>query len=191
MLVSQRLLLRLFTGSDAPALLALSLANCGFMRPWEPRRDDAGFTLAATEQSIQEQQRQWSEDLGYSFGVWDRTASTLIGRVTLSRVTRRAFQNCGVGYWLDMTHNGRGYMTEAVRLVVGYAFGELGFHRVEAATLLHNVGSIRVLEKTGFRREGLALRYLQINGRWQDHYLWAITSEEWPAAGTLPSEGRG
>ncbi len=191
MLVSQRLLLRPFTGSDAPALLAVSLANRGFMRPWEPRRDDAGFTLAATEQSIQEQQRQWSEDLGYSFGVWDRTASTLIGRVTLSRVTRRAFQNCGVGYWLDMTHNGRGYMTEAVRLVVGYAFGELGFHRVEAGTLLHNVGSIRVLEKTGFRREGLALRYLQINGRWQDHYLWAITSEEWPAAGTLPSEGRG
>ncbi len=181
MLVSHRLLLRPFTGSDAPALLAVSLANRDFMRPWEPRKNDEAFTLTAMEQSIQEQQRQWSENRGYGFGVWEQAGGTLIGRAALSRITRGAFQNCGLGYWLDAAHNGRGYMTEAVRLVLGYAFGELGFHRVEAATLLHNVGSIRVLEKTGFRREGLALRYLQIDGRWQDHCLWAITSEEWPA----------
>ena len=182
MLVSQRLLLRPLTRDDAPALLAVSLVNRAFMRPWEPRRDVEAYTLEAMEQGVEEQQRQWSEDRGYSFGVWEQAAGTLIGRVTLSRITRRAFQNCGLGYWLDAAHNGRGYTTEAVRLVLDYAFGELGFHRVEAATLLHNVGSIRVLEKTGFRREGLALRYLQIDGRWQDHYLWAITSEEWPAA---------
>ena len=178
MLVSERLLLRPFTPADAPELLAITRANRIFLRPWEPRRAEAAFTLRAIEQSIRDQQREWSEDRGYVFGIWERTSGKLIGRVTLSRITRRAFQNCGLGYWLDEAHNGRGYMTEAVRLVVGFAFEDLGFHRVEAATLLGNAGSIRVLEKVRFRREGLALRYLQIDDRWQDHYLFAITAEE-------------
>ena len=179
MLTSPRLVLRPLVPGDAPELLALMLANRAFLEPWSPRADDSDYTLAAVQQNIALQQEHWGEDRGYGFGIFERESGGLIGRITLSRITRGPFQNCGLGYWLDERHNGHGLMSEAVRLVLGYAFGELGFHRVEAATLLHNAGSMRVLEKAGFRREGLARRYLQIDGRWQDHYLFAITTEEW------------
>jgi ribosomal-protein-alanine N-acetyltransferase len=178
MLTTPRLILRPLVLDDAPELLALRRANRDFLKPWEPRSDDSQFTRSAIERTIVEQQDLWKQDRGYSFGIFEQGEHALIGRVTLSRITRGAFQNCGLGYWLDQVHNGRGLATEAVQAVVGFAFGELGFHRVEAATLLHNVSSMRVLEKAGFRREGLALRYLQIDGRWQDHYLFAMTAEE-------------
>ena len=178
MLTTPRLMLRPLVLDDAPELLALRRANRDFLKPWEPRRDDSQFTRLAIERVILEQQDLWKQDRGYSFGIFEQSEHALIGWVTLSRITRGAFQNCGLGYWLDQAHNGQGLATEAVQAVVGFAFGELGFHRVEAATLLHNVASMRVLEKVGFRREGLALRYLQIDGRWQDHYLFALTAEE-------------
>ncbi len=98
--------------------------------------------------------------------------------MSLSQIFHGPFRSCIVGYFLDEAVNGRGYTTEALGLVVGHAFGELGLHRVQAGVMPRNVGSIRVLEKLGFRREGLALRYLRINGVWEDHLLYAITAEE-------------
>ncbi len=101
-----------------------------------------------------------------------------MGRLTLSQVFRKAFRNCYLGYWVGREHNGRGYATEAVRLSVDYAFGELGLHRVQANVMTKNRRSARVLEKAGFRKEGLALRYLCIAGAWEDHDTYALTAEE-------------
>ena len=89
------------------------------------------------------------------------------------------FESAYLGYSVSERHNGRGYATEAVRQVLAVAFEELGLHRVQAAVMPINLASIRVLEKAGFREEGLALRYLQINGVWEDHKLFALTAEEW------------
>ncbi|MBI3725865.1 GNAT family N-acetyltransferase [bacterium] len=91
---------------------------------------------------------------------------------------RGPFRNAHLGYWIDREHQGRGLTTEAVRLLLAFAFGPLALHRVQAAVMPRNRASCRVLEKAGFRREGLARRYLMIDGKWRDHLIYAITIEE-------------
>ncbi len=93
-------------------------------------------------------------------------------------VVRGPWQNANIGYYVDRTWNGRGVCTEAVGLVVGFAFDRAGLHRVQAAVMPRNTPSIRVLEKNGFRREGLAPRYLQIDGVWENHVIFARTTED-------------
>lgn len=97
----------------------------------------------------------------------DASAGTIVGRATLSGLVRGPFQSANLGYWIDGALNGRGLATA----VVGASRGELGLHRLQAATLRHNAGSQRVLERNGFERIGSAPRYLKIAGRWQDHDL--------------------
>jgi ribosomal-protein-alanine N-acetyltransferase len=177
MLSTDRLTLRPLDDDDAAALLGLLLANRAFLEPWNPRSAPGYFTLEGVLADIRDKRRQQEADAVYSLGIFERVGGALLGRITLSRITRGPFQNAGLGYWLDERHNGRGLMSEAVGAVLTYAFGPLGLHRVEAATLLHNHGSQRVLMKNGFVRIGVSLRYLQIDGCWQDHVLFAVTSD--------------
>jgi [ribosomal protein S5]-alanine N-acetyltransferase len=104
----------------------------------------------------------------------------VIGRITLNNVVRGAFQSCSVGYFVRSAANGRGHASAAVREMLRLAFDELGLHRVEAGTLVHNVRSQRVLERNGFVRFGLAPRYLRIQGRWQDHVLFQVLNPAMP-----------
>ena len=83
-------------------------------------------------------------------------------------------QSCTLGYWVGAKYAKQGYMTAAVRAVIPFVFDSLELHRLEAACLPSNTASIKLLEKTGFKREGLARRYLRINGVWQDHLLYAL-----------------
>jgi ribosomal-protein-alanine N-acetyltransferase len=103
----------------------------------------------------------------------------VIGRIALGGVLRGAFQNAYLGYWIDVANQGLGLMPEAVRAATTFAFRGVGLHRVQAAVMPRNTRSMRVLEKVGYRREGMALRYLSIAGAWEDHVLFAITAEEW------------
>jgi ribosomal-protein-alanine N-acetyltransferase len=95
-----------------------------------------------------------------------------VGRVTLSNIVRGAFQSCNLGYWVGRDDNGRGFATAAVGDVVQVAFDDLCLHRIEAGTLLRNIGSQRVLERNGFVRYGIAPQYLNIAGSWQDHAMY-------------------
>ncbi|NYJ08360.1 GNAT family N-acetyltransferase [Petropleomorpha daqingensis] len=153
---------------DAAALAALALANRAFLAPWEPVRPDAYFT--------EEQQRATLR--GFAAQDPPLTVPCVIlvdgepaGRINVNNVVRGAFWSADLGYWVAQEHNGRGVGTVAVAGVLRLAFGELGLHRVQAATLLHNTGSQRVLERNGFTRIGVAPRYLRIAGEWQDHVL--------------------
>jgi [ribosomal protein S5]-alanine N-acetyltransferase len=92
---------------------------------------------------------------------------------------RGPWQNATLGYWVDEHAGGRGHATRAVRLALRYAFEEVGLHRVQPAIIPRNIRSLRVAEKVGFRREGRALRYLKINGTWEDHEIYALTAEDW------------
>ncbi len=103
----------------------------------------------------------------------------LVGGVTLSNIRRRAAQAASLGYWMGVNRAGKGIMTRAVGLLLPFVFNELRLHRLEAACLPHNSASIRVLEKNGFRKEGLAENYLLINGKWQDQLLFALTLERY------------
>jgi [ribosomal protein S5]-alanine N-acetyltransferase len=177
-LEGQEIYLRLLDKRDAPALLRVYSLNRHFLTPWEPTRDTDFYTLAGQERMIGYLEEAARQDEAYSFGIFHRATRTLIGRITLSSVQRGIALSANLGYFLAEQYNGRGYTTDAVRLVLRFAFEVLGLHRVQAATLLHNIGSQRVLAKAGFRQEGLALRYLKINDEWSDHYLFGITVEE-------------
>ena len=92
---------------------------------------------------------------------------------------RSSFQNAYVGYWIDEALAGRGLMPEAVVVLARFAFEELGLHRLQISIIPRNAASRRVPEKLGLRDEGIAVRYLEINGIWEDHVRYAITAEEW------------
>jgi len=122
---------------------------------------------------------EWRKDMRFTvFAFRKGDERSVLGRFSL-QVQRGVFQNAYLGYWCDVDEQGRGLTTECVRAMVTFAFGPLGLHRVQAAVMPNNPGSLRVLDKAGFRREGLAERYLQIAGVWADHVLFATTIEEW------------
>jgi ribosomal-protein-alanine N-acetyltransferase len=109
----------------------------------------------------------------YPYFIFDSSAGALVGGATLSNIRRGSSQAASLGYWMGAPYAGRGYMRDAVATLLPVAFGPLRLHRIEAATMLTNAASIRVLESCGFEREGLARSYLKINGRWEDHLLYA------------------
>lgn len=173
---------------DVRAMTALVVRNRPFLQPFEPTRPDRYFTRAGQRAQVRQSIRDRRLDIAHGFGVFAASSGDLIGRIRLSGVERGAFQGGNVGYFIDREHAGRGLMTEAVGLLVDHAFGDLNLHRVEAGVMPRNAASIRVLEKNGFLREGLARRYLRIDGAWEDHHLYAITREDWervsPSAAT-------
>lgn len=103
----------------------------------------------------------------------------IVGGMALSQIFRKAFQNAYLGYYLAEKFTGKGYMTEAVELVLRFAFKELKLHRVEANVQPENLASIAVLQRCGFTREGFSPKYLKIGGRWRDHLRFAIIVEDW------------
>lgn len=163
--------------SDAEALYSLRNINREFFKPFEPLREDSDFTLQSMVANIADAMEKSENDLSYSFGIFSIGSKELLGRINLSNVSRGAFQSCTLGYFLDEKHNGKGYMSSAIGLVVRKAFDELSLHRVQAAVMPRNVGSIRALEKNGFIFEGLSKYYLQINGVWEDHHIYSLTTE--------------
>lgn len=166
--------LRLLRADDAAAALAYAIENRRFLEDWEPVRDDSWYTRAAQLADIEAAVADEAADRRYAFGVF--RGDELVGRITLNQVVRGVFQNAYLGYSIGQRWNGRGFATEAVRLALEYAFGEAGLHRVQAAVMPRNTGSIRVLEKNGFREEGFAVGYLCINGVWEDHRIFARTA---------------
>ncbi len=175
----QTVFLRSLTADDSKALLALRLRNRDFFAPYEPLTTEADFTLKAVRDSLEHAMREEEEDRAYSFGIFACDDEALAGRIRLTNVFRGPWQNANIGYYVDQDRNSKGYGTEAVRLVTSFAFAEAKLHRVQAGVMTDNVRSIRVLEKAAFRREGLALRYLNIGGAWRDHFIYATTVEEW------------
>jgi ribosomal-protein-alanine N-acetyltransferase len=171
--------LRQLEVGDAQTLLDVLLRDRAFLDRWEPVRKDTFFTLETQQRGLARLRE--AEDFA-DFGIFIEDGDELVGRLQLSGISPSPFENAYLGYFVSEQHNGRGYATEAVRQAVDAAFGELDLHRVQAAVIPRNVASVRVLEKAGFRHEGLALRYLQIAGVWEDHLLYAVTAEEWPSA---------
>ena len=103
----------------------------------------------------------------------------LIGSVTLSGIVYGSFQNAFLGYKMDARYVRRGYMKEALATVMDYAFGELELHRLEANVMPRNTASLALLRSLGFREEGLAAAYLQIQGVWEDHLHMVMLREQW------------
>ena len=154
--------IRPLTPADAGELAALLVENREFLAPFEPVRTERFFTVAGQRERIER---------GTAMGFAILADAGIAGTVTISNVIRGHFRSASLGYWVADRLGGRGLATNAVGEVVALAFGELGLHRLEAAALVENVPSRRVLEKNGFEQIGLARRYLEIAGEWRDHLL--------------------
>jgi ribosomal-protein-alanine N-acetyltransferase len=143
-----------------------------FLAPWEPIWPADDLSRSAFRRRI----RRYSEDLrtdqSYAFLIFRNTDGRMVGGLTLANVRRGVAQAGSLGYWMGHPYARQGYMTAAVRAVIPFAFNTLRLHRMEAACIPTNSASIRLLENTGFVREGYAREYLCINGIWQDHLLY-------------------
>jgi [ribosomal protein S5]-alanine N-acetyltransferase len=150
---------------DCEELARLYLANRDFLAPFEPVRPPEFFTADGQRERLQ---RQLDAET-HPFAILDD--GEIAGTINLFNIVRESLQSGTIGYWVDHVRNGRGLATAAVAHVVDYAFEDLDLHRVEAATLVDNVTSQRVLEKNRFERIGLARRFLRIDDEWRDFFL--------------------
>jgi ribosomal-protein-alanine N-acetyltransferase len=159
--------------TDHPEWAELREASRDFLTPWEPTWPSDDLTRSAFRRRI----RRYSEDIrtdqGYAFLVFRKSDGVLVGGLTLANIRRGVAQAGSLGYWMGLPYVRQGYMTAAVHAIIPFALEKLRLHRLEAACIPTNAGSIRLLEKNGFGREGYAREYLCINGIWQDHLLFA------------------
>ena len=182
-LFGKRVMLRPLAPSDFPAWREVRLRNEEWLVPWEPQRQrsmpDPTRDRSAFEARCTARERERSADHAYPFGVF--VDQELAGEINLNNVTRGAHQSATVGYWIDQARAGRGYIAESVAVLAQFAFEQLQLHRLEVCIVPRNTNSRRVVEKLGLRNEGIAERYLEINGTWEDHVRYAITADEWSA----------
>ena len=164
--------------NDYPEWASLRDASRDFLTPWEPTWPTDDLTRASFRRRIKRYFEDQRGDLAYPFFIFRKHDNVLLGGLTIANVRRGCAQAGSLGYWMGQNFAGRGYMTAAVRALVPFAFGTLRLHRIEAACIPANLASIRLLEKTGFQREGFARQYLCIDGIWQDHLLYARLKDD-------------
>jgi [ribosomal protein S5]-alanine N-acetyltransferase len=165
--------------SDHPEWAALREKSRPFLEPWEPIWPADDLTRAAFRRRLKRYAEDQRADQAYSFLVF-RADNVLVGGITLSNVRRGVAQASSIGYWMGAPHARQGLMSRALRALIPFSFINLRLHRLEAACITTNAASIRLLEKSGFRREGYARQYLCINGMWQDHLLYARLKDDQP-----------
>ncbi|GGF91224.1 putative ribosomal-protein-alanine acetyltransferase [Paenibacillus albidus] len=169
----QRVYVRFPEDADAEELTAMYKHNREFFEKFSPSNLEV-YTEEHQLQMIIKSKADRAEDRKYDFMVCHTEDDRIIGNIGLSFVARGPLQSCMIGYSLDQDYNGKGYMTEAVKQVVRYAFVELKFHRIIGEASPRNPGSIRVLENAGFHKEGISRSNVKINGVWEDHQVLAI-----------------
>lgn len=170
--------LRLPNMSDYAAWAELRALSRQHLTPWEPQWARDELTRSSFRRRLRHIQREVRDDLGYAYLIFAETPLTLVGGLNISNVRRGIAQTASIGYWIGAPYAGRGLMTDAARTVTHFAFATLRLNRIEAACLPSNAASARVLAKVGFRLEGRARRYLKIDGRWQDHDLYALLHDD-------------
>jgi ribosomal-protein-alanine N-acetyltransferase len=169
--MASRVELRSLTRRDRDAYLAATRASLKLHRPWvDPPTTEEGFAALL---------RRAREDSFEPMIVRRREDGAIVGFFNLSQIIRRDLQSAFVGFGGVLGFQGRGYMTEGLKLVVRRAFTELRLHRIEANIQPANSASIALVQRSGFVREGFSARYLKVGGRWRDHEHWAIHAELW------------
>ena len=172
-IVGDSVMLRAPQMADHAEWAALREASREFLTPWEPTWPPDDLTRASFRRRIRRYAEDQRSDLAYPLFLFRKSDNVLLGGLTLANIRRGCAQAGNLGYWMGAAYSRQGYMPAAVKLVIPFAFDTLRLHRVEAACIPANLASIRLLEKTGFRREGFAREYLCIDGAWQDHLLYA------------------
>jgi ribosomal-protein-alanine N-acetyltransferase len=180
-LFGRRILLRPLIASDFRSWQEVRRRNVEWLTKWEaarvPGAPDVVEDRSAFEARCAARQRERMLGTGFGFGIF--VGGDFAGEINLNSIQRGPFQNAYIGYWIDEKQAGQSLMSEAVVAICRFAFDELHLHRVQIAIIPRNTNSRRVMEKLDLREEGVALRYLEINGVWEDHVRYAMTVEEW------------
>lgn len=167
--------------SDARMWREIRVRNASWLRPWEPTNPETplyrsslgpyiAMVRAMRREARQGQAIPWVVTYGGEFA----------GQLTVGSITWGSARSGQVGYWIDEAYAGRGIIPTALAMAVDHCFGVVGLHRLEASIRPENHASRRVVEKLGFREEGIRVRQLHINGAWRDHVCYALTAEEVP-----------
>ena len=176
---TERLLLKTLGETWAERLLAYQLRNREFWREWNPLTPDEFYTLEAQRARLRADYELQRQGGGLRLYLLRRGAADgpIVGDLAFNNIVRGAFQSCHLGYKIDAGAPNQGLMTEALRRAIDYAFGELMLHRIEANVMPRNARSRRVVQKLGFAEEGLARKYLKINGVWEDHIHYVLLND--------------
>lgn len=183
--------LALLSSADVPALVELEMRNREQLLVGAPRRDEEWFTEAGQRTALAHALAAKETGLGIPLGIrlLAEGRSRLVGRLTISGITRGAFQSASLGYWVDDVETGRGIATHAVHLATALAFGGLGLHRLQAEVQVGNEASVRVLERCGFTEYGLAPDYLRLGDGWADCRLFQRVHDGWAPSDSTPADG--
>lgn len=172
-LQGKRLILRLPQMADHADWRDMRLESLGFLAPWEPVRDADYLRRNAFRNRVYWAKRGAEDGRSFAYLLFHSDTGQMLGGITLDNIRLGPAMAGSIGYWMGQQFTGQGYMTEAVGLVVDHAFAAVGLSRIEAACLPENAASRAVLERSGFKYEGVAQSYLQIAGRWRTHVLYA------------------
>ncbi len=172
---------------DARTWAEIRARNVDWLSPWEATQPGVSSvrldwaqrqTLGTYVQMLRRMRRQARAGMALPFAT--TREGNFVGQVTVSTIVRGAFNSGQVGYWVDEAHAGKGVTPTALALVVDHCFGPVGLHRVEANVRPENTASRRMLDKLGFREEGVHRRYLAIDGHYRDHIAYALITEDVP-----------
>jgi ribosomal-protein-alanine N-acetyltransferase len=163
------------TSGDAKEILEYYKKNKIHLAPFEPVRDESFYTIETQKKLLNKSYKEFLNGTAIDLGIFKD--EKIIGKIKLSGIVHGSYRNGTIGYSIDEDEQGKGYMTESVKLLVRYAFSECELHRVEASALVNNIKSRTVLEKCGFKLVGINEKYLLINGRWEDHATYYILKE--------------
>ena len=170
---TERLTLRLPLHSDFRDWATLRAESRDFLTPWEPAWSAEHLGRKAFANRVYWAARAEAAGTALPFFLIERATGRVLGAITLDNIRRGPAQAGTLGYWVGARYARQGFMREAIAAVVDHAFGPMDLSRIEAACLPENAASRGVLEKSGFKYEGVAQAYLQINGRWRNHVLYA------------------
>ena len=198
-LYGKRVMLRSLVPDDFNQWREVRTKNHDWLVRWEPTRDYRGNDEYADKgvfySRCEAWENEWQQGRGHQFGVFlldqeeagdngsslrkRKKGEKFIGELNLTSIQRGVFQNCSLGYWIDERHAGNGFIPEAVAVVLKFVFEDMNLHRAQISIVPRNAPSLRVVEKLNLRQEGMAERYLEIYGKWEDHNIFAITVEEY------------
>ena len=165
-----RVALRPLGWADEAEFIAVVRASAGLLHPW--------MSLPGTPEEFAEFMARFDQPVrNIGLLACDRADDAIVGGININNIVGGRFQSAALGYWAAASAAGRGYLSEAIKLVIAYAFGPLGLHRLEANIQPGNHASIRLVKRNGFRYEGYSSDYLFIDGAWRGHERWAITRE--------------
>lgn len=182
-LVEGDIVLRPLAKSDARAYKEVTTRNQGWLGPWEATSPDPGFQKPAFRELLKILNRQGKRGQAFPFVI--EVEGQLRGQLTLSSVQWGSLRTATIGYWIDRAVAGQGIVPTAVAMAVDFGFFSLGLHRIQIDIRPENAASLRVVEKLGFRDEGLREAYMHIDGEWADHRSFALVVEDLPG-GLLP-----